>query len=106
MRLATAKGLDRDRYIKKAWFGRGYPAFGSINPAMGFFFDKNLGKDSPQRYELDIARKLLADAGFPGGKGFPKLKLLTTPARRRESQVVANVLKRNTRLIGVATTMR
>jgi ABC-type transport system substrate-binding protein len=95
VRLAIAKGLDRDRYIKKAWFGRGYPAFGSINPAMGFFFDKNLGKDSPQRYELDIARKLLADAGFPGGKGFPKLKLLTTPARRRESQVVINILKRN-----------
>ena len=54
-----------------------------------------MGKDSPQRYELDVARKLLADAGFPGGKGFPKLKLLTSPARRRESQVVANILKRN-----------
>ncbi len=95
VRLAIAKGLDRDRYIKKAWFGRGIPAFGSINPAMGFFFDETLGKDSPQRYELDVARKLLADAGFPGGKGFPKLKLLTSPARRRESQVVANILKRN-----------
>jgi ABC-type transport system substrate-binding protein len=95
VRLAIAKGLDRDRYIKKAWFGRGYPAFGSINPAMGFFFDENLDKDSPQRYELDVARQLLADAGFPGGKGFPKLKLLTTPARRRESQVVAGILNRN-----------
>ena len=95
VRLAIAKALDRDRYIKKAWFGRGYPAFGSINPAMGYYFDENLGKDSPQRFELDVARKLLADAGFPGGEGFPVLKLLTTPGRRRESQVAVGILNRN-----------
>lgn len=95
VRLAIAKALDRDRYIKRAWFGRGYPAFGSINPAMGFYFDENLGKDSPQRFELDVARKLLADAGFPGGSGFPKLKLLTTPGRRRESQVAVGILNKN-----------
>jgi ABC-type transport system substrate-binding protein len=95
VRLAIAKALDRDRYIKQAQFGRGIPAFGSINPAMGFFFDENLGQDSPQRFEPEVARQLLADAGYPDGEGFPKLKLIHGPANRRESQVVADILKRN-----------
>ncbi|MCG8354967.1 MAG: ABC transporter substrate-binding protein, partial [Kiloniellales bacterium] len=47
VRLAIAKALDRDRFIKQARFGRAIPAYGSINPAMGFYFDGGLGKDSP-----------------------------------------------------------
>ena len=95
VRLAIAKALDRDRYIKQARFGRGIPAFGSVNPAMGFYFDPDLEKDSPQRYEPDVAKKLLAEAGYPNGEGFPKLKLLQSPENRRESQVVAGILRRN-----------
>ena len=95
VRLAIAKALDRDRFIKRAMFGRGIPAFGSINPAMSFYFDPNLGEDSPQRYEPEVARKLLAEAGYPDGKGFPKLKLLHNPANRRRSLVIADILKRN-----------
>ncbi len=95
VRLAIAKALDRDRYVKQAQFGRAIPAYGSINPAMGFFFDKDLGDTSPQRYELEVAQQLLADAGYPNGEGFPTLKLLHTSPNRRESQVVAGILKRN-----------
>src|SRR6185437_8606836 len=34
VRLAIAKAMDRPAFIKQALFGRGVPAFGSINPAM------------------------------------------------------------------------
>ena len=95
VRLAIAKALDRDRFIKQARFGRAIPAYGSINPAMGFYFDGGLGKDSPQRFDLEGAQKLLAEAGYPNGEGFPKLKLLHSPPFRRDSQVVAGILKRN-----------
>jgi ABC-type transport system substrate-binding protein len=95
VRLAIAKALDRDRYLKKAQFGRGTPAYGSINPAMGYYFDKTLAKTSNQRFDPKEARRLLAEAGYPNGKGFPTLRLLTTPSGRRESLVVANILKRN-----------
>ena len=95
VRLALAKALDRQRFIDQALFGRGFPAYGSINPAMGFFFDKDLGKDSPQRYEPEVAKKLLAEAGYPDGKGFPKLRLLHNPANRRRAQVIAGIMKRN-----------
>ena len=95
VRLAIAKALDRDLYIKQAQFGRGVPAFGSINPAMGFYFDEKLAEESNQKFDVAAAKKLLADAGYPDGKGFPKLRLLTTPANKRETEVVANILKTN-----------
>ena len=95
VRLAIAKALDRERYIEQAQFGRGVPAYGSINPAMGFFFDESLGETSNQRFDLEEAKRLLADAGHPDGEGIPKLKIIHTPDARREVQVIANILKTN-----------
>ncbi len=95
VRLAIAKAMDRDRYLKIAQFGRGTPSYGTINPAMGYYYDDNIGETSNQRFDLEEAQKLLADAGYPNGEGFPTLKLTTTPTGRREAQVVANILKTN-----------
>jgi ABC-type transport system substrate-binding protein len=95
VRLAIAKALDRERYIEQAQFGRGTPAYGTINPAMGFFFDPGLGETSAQRFDLEEARRLLAEAGYPDGEGLPPLKIIHTPDQRREVQVIANILKTN-----------
>jgi peptide/nickel transport system substrate-binding protein len=95
VRLAIAKALDRDLYIQQAQFGRGQPCYGSINPAMGFFFDDTLGETSNQRFDLEEAKRLLADAGYPDGEGIPPLKILHIPDQRREVQVIANILKTN-----------
>ncbi|MEZ4674260.1 MAG: ABC transporter substrate-binding protein [Caldilineaceae bacterium] len=95
VRLALAKAFDRDTFIERALFGRGRPGFGTVNPAMGFFFDTAINEKSEQRYELEVAQQLLADAGFPGGDGFPTLKLLATPAGKRAGEVIANIYKEN-----------
>lgn len=95
VRLAIAKALDREFYVKQGHFGYAVPAFGSINPAMGFYYDDSIASKSEQRFDLDEAKRLLAEAGFPGGEGFPTLKLAGTPSNRRDSLVVANILKKN-----------
>jgi len=95
VRLAIAKAIDRDRYIERAQFGRAVPAYGTINPAMGFYFDEGLSETSNQKFDLEAARKLLAEAGYPNGEGFPTLKILNTPSARREVQVIQDILKRN-----------
>ncbi len=103
-RLAIAKALDRERHIRQARFGLGVPAYGSINPAMGFFFDDTLGETSNQRYDLEEARRLFAEAGYPNGEGFPKLTIKASVAVRRDAQVVANILKRSLNIdVGVET---
>ncbi len=76
-------------------FGRAVPAYGTINPAMGFYFDDGLGANSNQKFDLEAARRLLAEAGYPNGEGFPTLKILNTPSARREVQVIQDILKRN-----------
>ncbi len=93
VRLAIAKALDRDLFIQQGRFGYGVPAHGTINPAMGFYFDNALAETSEQAYDPEGAKQLMADAGYPGGEGFPEIKLQTTPNTRRDGLVVANILK-------------
>ncbi len=95
VRLAIAKAIDRDELIKRALFGRGQPAFGTVNPAMRFFFDTSINETSEQRFDVEEARRLLAEAGYPNGEGFPTLKLLITPAGKREGEILVDILKKN-----------
>lgn len=95
VRLAIAKAIDREDLIKRSLFGRGKPAFGTINPAMRFFFDTAINESSEQRFDLDEAKRLLAEAGFPDGEGFPTLKLMITPAGKREGEILVDILKKN-----------
>jgi len=95
VRLALAKAMDREDLIKRAAFGRGVQAFGSINPAMRYFFDTAINETSEQSFDVAVAQQLLADAGFPGGEGFPTLKLLITPAGKREGEIIADIYKKN-----------
>ena len=94
VRLAIAKAMDRADLIKRARFGRGKPAYGSINPAMRFFFDTQINESSEQRFDAEEAQRLLEAAGYPNGKGFPTLKLAVTPAGKREGQVIVYILKK------------
>jgi peptide/nickel transport system substrate-binding protein len=95
VRLAIAKAFDRDLVIERGLFGRGVPAFGTINPAMGFFFDTGINETSEQRFDLEAARQLLAEAGYADGEGIRPLKYLTTPAGRRIGEIVVNMYKEN-----------
>jgi oligopeptide transport system substrate-binding protein len=56
--------------------------------------------DSGIRYDVAAARKLLAEAGFPDGKGFPKFGILynTMEAHKKIAEVVADQLRRNLNL--------
>jgi oligopeptide transport system substrate-binding protein len=71
IRKALAMTVDRDyicRYIGKA--GQ-VPAYGFVPSNMpGYGYESDLDEDT------DEARKLLSDAGYPGGKGFPELTIL------------------------------
>ena len=62
---------------------------------MGFYYDKSIGDTSEQAFDVDEARKLMAAAGYPGGKGFPALEMICTPGTKRDGEVVANILKKS-----------
>lgn len=93
VRLALAKALDRDLFVQQGLFGNGLPAYGSINAAMGFYYDEGLAETSEQSFDPEGAKALMTEAGYPDGEGFPSLRLQTTPNGRRLGLVVANIYK-------------
>lgn len=93
VRLALAKALNRDVYVKQARFGYAFPAYGTINPAMGFYYDENIANTSEQAYDPEGAKALLAEAGYPGGEGFPELDLIVRPSEKRDGLVISNIFK-------------
>lgn len=95
VRLAMAKGMDRDDLIKRALFGRAIPAFGPIPKAQKQYY-RDLAAVSPQRFDPDDARRLLTEAGH--SKGF-SIKMVVTPGVRRRGEVIADIYKRT---LGIA----
>jgi oligopeptide transport system substrate-binding protein len=71
VRRALALSIDREA-IATQLLGAGQ------RPAGGFVPDNMPGYDStiPVEYDPHSARALLADAGYPGGKGFPRLEYI------------------------------
>ena len=71
VRRALALAVDRQAIVKKILRGDQLPASAFTPPGMA-------GYTPPAGLATDFAtaRRLLADAGFPGGKGLPTLELL------------------------------
>ncbi|MGZ3662571.1 MAG: ABC transporter substrate-binding protein, partial [Bdellovibrionota bacterium] len=71
LRRAIVMSIDREELIRKFANGRGVKAT-SIVPRV---IDGNTGRpDLVGDYNVEEAKKYLAKAGFPGGKGLPSIK--------------------------------
>jgi peptide/nickel transport system substrate-binding protein/oligopeptide transport system substrate-binding protein len=85
VRMAFAKALDRESIVENVIGARyGIAAYAFLAP--GFPASNNEALKPIQAYDCDVAQGLLADAGYPGGEGFPPLEL----ALRNEGETVAN----------------
>jgi len=73
VRKAFAHAIDREAIINSALRGQAVPAYGLLPP--GFHCANPQCLKDVQKYDVAQARKLLADAGFPDGKGFPNYTL-------------------------------
>lgn len=76
VRQAIASGFDRKEMIQYLRNGVGEPGNGGFIPPGLPGHSHNIGYSfDPQK-----TKKLLAEAGFPGGKGLPEITLSTTPS--------------------------
>ncbi|MBC7369737.1 MAG: peptide ABC transporter substrate-binding protein [Undibacterium sp.] len=73
VRRALALTVDRKRIVERVELGGQAPAWRLTPPTILLATDSAF--TSPLRDDPAEARRLLAEAGFPGGKNFPKLEL-------------------------------
>lgn len=91
VRRALAMSLDRTALVEKVLRGGQIPAYAFTPPNTAGFTPKPL-----LRHDTEGARRLLAEAGYPGGKGFPKLDILynTMEGHRKVAETLQQMWKK------------
>lgn len=96
VRLAFNYAIDRSKIVDYILQGEGIPATYGIVPPFETF--KKQGYDFSQikgyEFNAEKAREYLKQAGYPGGKGFPKLTLtINAGGGERNGQIAESVQK-------------
>ena len=78
VRRALHLAINRDSLVNDVVRGAGTPAYSFTPPGAGYALPPRPEAALSAQQREQEARELLAQAGFPGGKGFPTLELMTT----------------------------
>jgi len=90
VRLALNLAIDRESIVKNITRGKQKPATGYVPPGMGDYEPLDV-----IHYDPDQARRLLAEAGYPNGNGFPKFNILinTSQSHRTVAEAIQQMWK-------------
>jgi oligopeptide transport system substrate-binding protein len=83
VRKAFAMSIDKNRIVEKITRAGELPATGFVPPGIAGYEGAN-----GLPYDPEGARRLLAEAGYPGGKGFPFFNYLYNESQQNESIAV------------------
>lgn len=96
VRQAFAHVLDRDTILANIVKRQGIPAYSFLMP--GFPASNSEAFKDTYSYDVEKAKQLLAEAGYPNGEGFPKLVMKLRaegPTPVAVAQAYASALKEN-----------
>lgn len=100
VRKALALSLDRDEITRLATAAGETPAYNLVPPQIPNYTPQTFSKRDPEK-----ARKLLAEAGFPKGYGFPKLEIHFNNDEVHQS-IAELVRKQWQRELGISISLR
>ncbi len=75
VRRALALAIDRTKIVDRVTLGGQEPAYRLVPDALRDSMDRETGLGGDLVEDVATARRLLAEAGFPEGRGFPRLEL-------------------------------
>ncbi|MCA9135958.1 MAG: peptide ABC transporter substrate-binding protein [Planctomycetales bacterium] len=92
VRQAISMAIDRKQIVQQVTKGGEQPAYSVVPPGIAGYKGAEGLKENVQR-----AQQLLAEAGFPQGRGFPKISLLynTSERHRPVAEVLQQQLQNN-----------
>ncbi|MGE5542848.1 MAG: peptide ABC transporter substrate-binding protein [Bacillota bacterium] len=103
VRQALTLAIDRKTIVEKILNNAGFiPAMAWVPP--GYADASNGGKDFRDKtpgyfaeYDPDAAKKLLSEAGYPDGKGFPKIEIIynTNDRHKKIAEAIQAMWKKN-----------
>jgi ABC-type oligopeptide transport system substrate-binding subunit len=96
VREAFAHAIDRDTLLKGPLAGMGSPAY-TMNPT-GFPGENAEAVKDANNYDPELAAQLMAEAGYPGGEGFPKVTIYLRrpiPVVITTAEAMASMLEKN-----------
>ena len=100
VRQALSLALDRVDIVRTAARGPQQPAFHLVPPGTPNYTSPQCPQPDPER-----ARQLLAEAGYPGGRGFQSLEILYNTHEQHKA-VAELVRKQWQRELGITVTLR
>lgn len=92
VRLAFNYAIDREKIVTYTLQGEGVPGIYGIVPPS--FKEYDIKKIKGYSFDPDKARKYLEEAGYPNGKGFPKLTLQINNAGNGRNIQIAEVIQK------------
>lgn len=99
VRKAFCYAIDREKLCEYTLKGTGFPAiYGVVPPGTGTYDSKQV---KGFNYDPAKAQMYLAKAGFPKGKGFPKITLELNSGGSRNSQVAEAIKKMIEETLGI-----
>jgi oligopeptide transport system substrate-binding protein len=92
VRRALALAIDRESLVKNVTKAGERPAYAISCPGVAGYFPQ-----ARLTGTLDDARRLLAEAGYPNGRGFPRLELIynTQETHRAVAEAIQQMWKKN-----------
>lgn len=87
VRQAFSLAIDRKAFVSDILGDIGIPANQFIPQKLPGHYDDL--KDTFQKFDPEQAKKLLADAGYPGGKGLPQIKWTYSQSSRNQIRIEA-----------------
>jgi oligopeptide transport system substrate-binding protein len=100
VRQAFSYALNRENLVENILRGEAFgPGLNGICPPS--FRGYDISQISGYTFDPIKAKKLLAEAGYPGGKGFPMVKLKLNSGGKRNESVVFEIQKQLHEVLGV-----
>jgi oligopeptide transport system substrate-binding protein len=101
VRQAISYAINRNKIVSEVLNNQGSPGSFGITPKIPSFNSYDFSRIVGYSYDPDKAKQLLAEAGYPDGKGFPNVRLEINLGGNVHKQVASEIQQQLYQVLGI-----